>query len=415
MAENEPLDPQGKPETTLGESTAPRAATGALLVDARKQKGMSVADAANALRIRQIYLEAIEQGRLSDLPGAAYALGFVRTYAEYLGLDGNEIVRRFKDEADELGRKTELVFPLPLSEGRFPGRVVILVCVGLALLIYGVWHFTSSRDRSMVELVPPPPAAPKDVTPPAETKSTAVAVPVQPETTAATPPAEPPKAADPAKPAEATAPAASVPVTVPPPASTAAPAPVAQSSASTPAAVSVPAAPAPAAPAPPAPQAKQPPAAPASPVASATKPPPTASAPAAATAPVASDNALKPNPPPPSVAAAAGTASTPQPSASAEAPAGPKVFGDESGRVQLKAKSETWIQVTDENGKVVAMRTLKAGESYRVPNRSGLTLFTGNAGGLDVTVDGKKAPALGPSGMVRRSVSLEPEGLMAGE
>ncbi len=93
------------------------------------------------------------------------------------------------------------------------------------------------------------------------------------------------------------------------------------------------------------------------------------------------------------------------------------MFGDESGsaRIQLKAKSETWIQVTDENGKVVAMRTLKPGESYRVPNKAGLTLFTGNAGGLDVTVDGKKAPALGPSGMVRRSVALEPDGLLAGE
>lgn len=93
------------------------------------------------------------------------------------------------------------------------------------------------------------------------------------------------------------------------------------------------------------------------------------------------------------------------------------MFGDESTgvRIQLKAKAETWIQVTDESGKVIAMRTLKPGETYRVPNRSGLTLFTGNAGGLDVTVDGKKAPALGASGTVRRNVALEPDGLLAGE
>lgn len=61
------------------------------------------------------------------------------------------------------------------------------------------------------------------------------------------------------------------------------------------------------------------------------------------------------------------------------------------------------------------MRTLKPGETYRVPNRSGLTLFTGNAGGLDVTVDGKKAPSLGASGTVRRNVALEPEELLAGQ
>lgn len=399
MAENKPLnlsvEPQGGPETALGESTAPRAATGALLVDARKSKGLSVADVANALRIRQVYLEAIEQGRLGDLPGATYALGFVRTYADYLGLDGNEIVRRFKEEANELGRKTELVFPLPLSEGRFPGRIVILVSIGLALFIYGVWYYAASRDRSMVELVPPPPAVLKNVTPPAETKPAEAPVPAQPETAAAVP-AEPAKPTEPAKTPEPAAPAASVSVPVPPPAP-AAPTPAPPPPAVTPPAAQTPPA---AAPAPPAPMA-----------------PATASAPPAAPAIPPAPAATEPqaNPPPPSVAAA-GAAATGQPLQTALSEA-PKVFGDESAnvRIQLKAKAESWIQVSDENGKVITMRTLKPGETYRVPNRSGLTLFTGNAGGLDVTVDGKKAPSLGASGTVRRNVALEPEELLAGQ
>ena len=83
-------------------------------------------------------------------------------------------------------------------------------------------------------------------------------------------------------------------------------------------------------------------------------------------------------------------------------------------RVVLSAKTESWIQVTESNGTVVAMRTLKPGESYRVPNRAGLKLFTGNAGGLEVLVDGKPAPALGASGSVRRNVPLDPEKLQAG-
>ncbi|MHB1217875.1 MAG: helix-turn-helix domain-containing protein [Alphaproteobacteria bacterium] len=399
MAENKPLnlsvEPQSGSETTLGASATPRPATGALLVDARKRKGLSVADVAGALRIRQVYLEAIEQGRLSDLPGAAYALGFVRTYAEYLGLDGNEIVRRFKDEADELGRKTELVFPLPLSEGRFPGRIVILVSIGLALFIYGVWHYTASRDRSMVELVPPPPASgqpAKNVTPPGDGKP-AEAPPA---------PAEPAKSAEPAKPVEP-APTTAVAVPVPPPTAAPAPspAPAVSMPAQSPAASSAPSAATPTAPA----VAANPPSAPAASAPLTPNPPPTTVAnppPSGAAAPQA-------NPPPPAVAAAAGSAPPPS--------EGPKVFGDESGnaRIQLKAKADTWIQVADENGKVIAMRTLKPGEIYQVPNRSGLTLFTGNAGGLDVTVDGKKAPALGASGAVRRNVALEPDGLLAGE
>lgn len=367
MAENKPLrlsvEPQATPEMSLGNAAEPRPATGALLVEARTRKDMTVADAAAALRIRQAYLEAIEQGRLGDLPGATYALGFVRTYAEYLGLDGTEIVRRFKDEANELGRKTELVFPLPLSEGRFPGRIVLLVSLGLALFIYGVWHYTALRDRSMVELVPPPPItsnqpAEKPVTPsdakPAETAPQAQG---QPE---ATPPAE---AAKPAEPAPAASP---IPSATSPPAAAGAPA--------------SPATPTPAAPS------------------------------VGSTSPTAP---LAPNPPP----VASGSAATQAPAAATPEQPAPKVFGDESAdvRILLRAKAESWIQVSDEDGKVVAMRILKAGETYRVPNRDGLTLFTGNAGGLEVTVDGKIAPALGSPGGVRRDVALEPDRLLAGE
>ena len=56
---------------------------------------------------------------------------------------------------------------------------------------------------------------------------------------------------------------------------------------------------------------------------------------------------------------------------------------------------------------------LKAGETYRVP-RSGLILRTGNAGALEVMVDGKPAPALGTLGTLRRNVTLEPDALRAG-
>ena len=80
MADNKPLklsiEPQAAAEAPLGNAAEPRPATGALLIEARTRKGMTVAEAAAALRIRQTYLEAIEQGRLGDLPGATYALGF---------------------------------------------------------------------------------------------------------------------------------------------------------------------------------------------------------------------------------------------------------------------------------------------------------------------------------------------------
>jgi cytoskeleton protein RodZ len=57
---------------------------------------------------------------------------------------------------------------------------------------------------------------------------------------------------------------------------------------------------------------------------------------------------------------------------------------------------------------------LKAGETYRVPGRSGLVLRTGNAGALAIIVDGKQVPAIGPPGALRRNVALDPEALIGG-
>ena len=78
----------------------------------------------------------------------------------------------------------------------------------------------------------------------------------------------------------------------------------------------------------------------------------------------------------------------------------------------IEAKEETWVRISDAEGALVFMRTMKAGETYRVPNRSGLLLDSGNAKGLAFQVDGNPTPA--PLGMVRRGIELNPESLAQG-
>jgi cytoskeleton protein RodZ len=106
-------------------SSAPRA--GADLSAARERIGWSLAAMAAALHIRVQYLEALEAGRIGDLPGNAYALGFVRTYASALGLDPNEIARRFKAEAAAVNRTTHLAFPVPTPDRGVPAGAVALL------------------------------------------------------------------------------------------------------------------------------------------------------------------------------------------------------------------------------------------------------------------------------------------------
>lgn len=141
-------------------------------------------------------------------------------------------------------------------------------------------------------------------------------------------------------------------------------------------------------------------------------PPPVVVAPAAP-APAPQIAAVPPVAAP--VAPAPAPAATVTGSAPVSEPGTPRVFGEASeGRIVIRATGDSWTQVRDANGNVVFSRILRAGEAYNVPDRPGLTMSTGNAGALDVRVDGQGAPSLGRSGMVERGIALDPEKLASG-
>jgi RodZ C-terminal domain len=72
---------------------------------------------------------------------------------------------------------------------------------------------------------------------------------------------------------------------------------------------------------------------------------------------------------------------------------------DAAGRIVLKARADSWVEVRDpESNATLVARLLKTGDVYRMPDKPGLKLLTGNAGGLVVMVDGEVAPPLGSFG-----------------
>ncbi len=143
-------------EPDLDAPRAPRA--GADLRAARERVGWSLSQMAEALRIRYQYLEALEEGRINELPGNAYVLGFMRTYATALGLDPNEIARRFKAEAAEVNEQTVLTFPVPVPERGVPAGAVVLLGVILAVGVYVGWYRLSGEGRLPAETSAPIPA-----------------------------------------------------------------------------------------------------------------------------------------------------------------------------------------------------------------------------------------------------------------
>ena len=140
---------------------------GADLRTARENIGWTLPAVAAHLRIRLPYLEAIEEGRIGDLPGNAYALGFLRTYAGAVGLDPDEIARRFRAEAAEVNRKTELSFPAPVPERGIPAGALMLLSLVLAVGAYAFWYRASSDGQPAEPVRAVPERLAELVTPPA--------------------------------------------------------------------------------------------------------------------------------------------------------------------------------------------------------------------------------------------------------
>jgi len=128
------------------------------LRDARLALGLSIEDVAEQLRIRRVYLVALEEGRVKDLPSPAYAVGFVRNYAGALGLDPGDMVRRLREAAAGAVRKADLVFPEPVPERGFPAGVVVLVGAVIAVGAYIAWYNWAGTGNRTVDAVPPVPA-----------------------------------------------------------------------------------------------------------------------------------------------------------------------------------------------------------------------------------------------------------------
>lgn len=462
---------------------------GALLKASRLRIGEELSEVSDVLCIRNVYLEAIEDGRYDDLPGLTYAIGFIRAYADHLGLDSDEIIRRFKDRTSGEEPSSDLVFPEPISQAGIPGGAIVFIGALVAILAYGFWYVNTSEDGFLAELISPVPdrlakladeeskseqAAPapesiqkepgqkdldqKDPDPKTESE-TQSALPAEPEKAPekvaekapqAAPVREPePEAETPAetekKPVAEDSPEQQAAAWEPPPGVVKPPEPQSapQPPAPQPAAETVPAppeahpAPATASVAAPVSVGGSSPAAPETRTTPTTRAPELVNAPtvvpmdmipsvpsvpasprpqAQAAAPVAPEAAA----PEALVAASTPAAApvreeTPEVQSAAETPARKAPAAGGAGRIVVKAKANSWIQVRDDAaGELVLTRMLMSGDSYIVPDRSGLTLSTGNAGALEILVDGKPVPAVGGEGTVRRRIVLDAERLKSG-
>ena len=334
---------------------------GSELQQERKRRGYTLADVEAYLRIRHSHLEAIEAGRFSDLPGTTYVLGFIRSYAQFLELDADEIVGRVEVPQSQKPARYQMSLQGSGKQGKLAVIAIPLVATGAVVLAIAGWYYFSSNNLSITDLggiFGGKPSATSDVedprSPAGEPETANVASSAgEPDSGPATSAAGSQETAGQADErlqadeTEATPDADSRTVSPPVPQPTDGE---------------------------------------------------TAASPAEAPPATASPDEVQP-----------AVASRSRPATESATP--PR--DGTTSQILLQATDETFIALRIPNGQIFMSQVLRAGEVYEIPSeRPTLFLDTGNAGALRIVVDGRALPPLGAVGAVVRNVPLDPRKLL---
>jgi len=480
---------------------------GVILRGAREANGESIEDVARLLRINWRYLQALEEGEFDELPGMVFALGFIRTYADHLGVDSASIVTQYKALSSAKDSKSLLDFPEPIPESGMPGGAIMFAGIVVAILAYGGWYLATEENSFLARMVSPVPEYLGGTTDQDASDGETMAQPVEqgvPEeaTEAVTEEAVEEVVEGVAEqPQEVVAEEAAAPVEDVAPVVEAIVEPVTEAVTETPVEVV------------------------ATDIATEGNAEEAVTSSLADTAaetesvqePVATEvqeevqeivvekvvveeavtedvvavvsetvspePVTEPEPEPEPVPVAeikeetdshtlneeqlqavqevlsaddtapatpveavevveetveevvqdvieevvesttvsggddAQVAAIPTAEATVTETAAGRIYGEQgAGRIIVRAKINSWIQVRDDvSGELLLTRLLKAGDEYHAPDRAGLSLLTGNAGALEILVDGTAVPAIGATGDVRRDVALDADRLMSGD
>ncbi|MBO37920.1 MAG: hypothetical protein CMM75_01915 [Rhodospirillaceae bacterium] len=320
---------------------------GRTLREIRQGQNLKLYDIANALRIRESYLKEIEDGRFENLPGPTYANGFVRAYAIYLGLEIDEVMRRYNLATANNSSHTSLVPLSPIAEARSPTGLVLMVASVLAVSTYGIWYYLTVRGQSSTEIISALPRTTSDSA--ALTKKTN-------KKNINSDEKFPSEKIEKAKNLLSIAnkdPSLNR-VIIPDKVKTS----ILHNKAHT------------------TPQVKK-------------------------KVPIVKKLGKKRR----------GVTAQSQ-NVSLEKKVNSGLLKPKS-RIILRANADSWVELREVGGKRLISRILRKGDSYQVPLKAGIKFTTGNAGGIDILVDGKIIEPLGPVGAVRRNILLEPDILLA--
>jgi hypothetical protein len=137
---------------------------GSSLEDARRRRGLELADVEAATRIRARYLDALEHERFDVLPVGAYRRSFLREYADFLELDGDayvsEYTLRFEPAEPEPPPPPRRRRAAPVLAVALRPQMLVVGAAAALLIAVGAWKLGNSPSPPRAQTSTPPPARP---------------------------------------------------------------------------------------------------------------------------------------------------------------------------------------------------------------------------------------------------------------
>jgi hypothetical protein len=132
---------------------------GSSLREARVRKGLDIPAAERETKIRSKYLRALEDENFDVLPSQAYVRGFLRSYADFLELDGNlfvdEYTSRFWVDEEQGSRRARRIRIREEHHRRAERNMLILTLGGIAVvtaLVIAAWNYGSGGGTPVAEI-----------------------------------------------------------------------------------------------------------------------------------------------------------------------------------------------------------------------------------------------------------------------
>ena len=135
---------------------------GDYLKNNREAQNITLEEVAQATRIRRTILEAIENNHFDLIPPKVFTQGFIKSYASYLGLDENDVIKRYHEVMESLEAKKEADEPVerqPPQPFLTPGRLLVLaiVCI-VALSLWLLGKNPQPGDDTVLKSTPQTPS-----------------------------------------------------------------------------------------------------------------------------------------------------------------------------------------------------------------------------------------------------------------